>query len=55
MDKIATLIEWIKDSKHTVFFGGAGTSTESGLKDFRSVIMRNMTIHQKKYYHIVSF
>ncbi len=37
MDKINTLIDWIKNSKHTVFFGGAGTSTESGLKDFRSV------------------
>jgi len=36
MDKIDTLIEWIKDSNHIVFFGGAGVSTESGLKDFRS-------------------
>lgn len=36
MDKIDTLIEWIKDSKKIVFFGGAGVSTESGLKDFRS-------------------
>ena len=31
-----TLIRWIKDSKKIVFFGGAGVSTESGLKDFRS-------------------
>lgn len=30
------LINWIKTSKKTVFFGGAGVSTESGLKDFRS-------------------
>jgi len=30
------LIKWIKESKKTVFFGGAGVSTESGLKDFRS-------------------
>lgn len=30
------LINWIKASKKTVFFGGAGVSTESGLKDFRS-------------------
>lgn len=30
------LIELIKTSKHIVFFGGAGVSTESGLKDFRS-------------------
>ena len=36
MDKIDTLIEWIKESNHIVFFGGAGVSTESGLKDFRS-------------------
>ena len=36
MDEINTLIKWIKESKKTVFFGGAGVSTESGLKDFRS-------------------
>ena len=35
-EKINTLIEWIKDSNRIVFFGGAGVSTESGLKDFRS-------------------
>ena len=35
-DKIKTLSNWIKESKKTVFFGGAGVSTESGLKDFRS-------------------
>lgn len=37
MDKINILIEWIKESNNIVFFGGAGVSTESGLKDFRSV------------------
>ena len=37
MNDIKTLCEWIKASKKTVFFGGAGVSTESGLKDFRSV------------------
>ena len=26
----------IDDSRRIVFFGGAGVSTESGLKDFRS-------------------
>ena len=26
----------IKESKSTVFFGGAGVSTESGIPDFRS-------------------
>ena len=33
---IDKLVEYIKDSKKIVFFGGAGVSTESGLKDFRS-------------------
>ena len=36
MDKIELLIRYIKESKRIVFFGGAGVSTESGLKDFRS-------------------
>ncbi|TLS50226.1 NAD-dependent protein deacylase [Paenibacillus antri] len=27
---------WIADSERVVFFGGAGTSTESGIPDFRS-------------------
>ena len=34
---VKTLIEWIKAADKIVFFGGAGVSTESGLKDFRSV------------------
>ncbi len=36
MNNIDTLIQWIKESKRIVFFGGAGVSTESGIKDFRS-------------------
>lgn len=36
MNEVDTLISWIRDSKKIVFFGGAGVSTESGLKDFRS-------------------
>lgn len=36
MDKIATLQELINSSNKIVFFGGAGVSTESGIKDFRS-------------------
>ncbi|MBO8164381.1 MAG: NAD-dependent deacylase [Brevibacillus sp.] len=28
--------EWLRESKHTVVFTGAGMSTESGLPDFRS-------------------
>ena len=36
MNNIDTLIKYIKEAKKIVFFGGAGVSTESGLKDFRS-------------------
>lgn len=32
---VSTLAEWIADSPSTVFFGGAGVSTESGIPDFR--------------------
>ena len=35
-DKVQILARWIKESKRIVFFGGAGVSTESGIKDFRS-------------------
>ena len=31
------LKEWLLESRSTVFFGGAGVSTESGIPDFRSV------------------
>ena len=31
------LQEWVDQSRSTVFFGGAGVSTESGIPDFRSV------------------
>ena len=36
MDKIEKLINIINESDNIVFFGGAGVSTESGIKDFRS-------------------
>ena len=36
-DKIKTLQQWIDESRAIVFFGGAGVSTESGIRDFRSV------------------
>lgn len=36
-EKIKKLGEILKSSKNTVFFGGAGVSTESGIPDFRSV------------------
>ncbi len=35
-DQIEQLKKWIDQSNHTVFFGGAGVSTESGIPDFRS-------------------
>ncbi|HZG87635.1 NAD-dependent protein deacylase [Paenibacillus sp.] len=33
---IDTVRQWVRESKRAVFFGGAGTSTESGIPDFRS-------------------
>lgn len=36
-EKIAILQQWVDESDHIVFFGGAGVSTESGIPDFRSV------------------
>lgn len=35
-DMISTFSQMIKSSSKTVFFGGAGVSTESGVKDYRS-------------------
>ncbi len=35
--EIKTLKQWIQESDNIVFFGGAGVSTESGVRDFRSV------------------
>ena len=35
-DNITKLAEIVKNSRKIVFFGGAGVSTESGLKDYRS-------------------
>ena len=37
MQEIETLKRWVAESRYTVFFGGAGVSTESGIPDFRSV------------------
>ena len=34
-ERIATLVQWIFESKYPVVFTGAGISTESGLRDFR--------------------
>ena len=35
-NKILRFAQLIKDSSNVVFFGGAGVSTESGMKDYRS-------------------
>ena len=37
MEQLERLKQWISESNRIVFFGGAGVSTESGIKDFRSV------------------
>ena len=37
MSKLDQLKKWVAESRHVVFFGGAGVSTESGIPDFRSV------------------
>lgn len=36
-EALGTLKTWVDGSDNIVFFGGAGVSTESGIKDFRSV------------------
>lgn len=36
MEKVIRFAEMIKESNNIVFFGGAGVSTESGVKDYRS-------------------
>lgn len=35
-EALETLQKWVDESQKIVFFGGAGVSTESGIKDFRS-------------------
>ena len=37
MDGIGKLQRMVDESRHIIFFGGAGVSTESGIPDFRSV------------------
>lgn len=37
LEKLEILKQWVAESRHIVFFGGAGVSTESGIPDFRSV------------------
>ncbi|MHA6531451.1 NAD-dependent protein deacylase [Paenibacillus sp. BAC0078] len=49
MEQLQTLVSWIKDSGNIVFFGGAGTSTESGIPDFRSAAGLYQTQHNSPY------
>ncbi|ANF97997.1 NAD-dependent protein deacylase [Paenibacillus bovis] len=49
MDKVNQLAEWIRESSRIVFFGGAGTSTESGIPDFRSAAGLYQEIGQRGY------
>lgn len=49
MDQLQKLASWIKESDNIVFFGGAGVSTESGLKDFRSAAGLYQTQHNSPY------
>lgn len=46
-EKKAVFLNWLAESQHVVFFGGAGVSTESGIPDFRSV---DGLYHQKYDY-----
>ena len=47
MDALQTLKTWVDESNRIVFFGGAGVSTESGIRDFRGV---DGLYHQKFEY-----
>lgn len=48
-EKIERLATWIEASDYIVFFGGAGTSTESGIPDFRSAAGLYQTEHHSPY------
>lgn len=45
--KLALLQRWVEESTYTVFFGGAGVSTESGIPDFRGTD----GLYHQKYAH----
>ncbi|MFD1773308.1 NAD-dependent protein deacylase [Paenibacillus rhizophilus] len=49
MDSLQTLASWIQESGSIVFFGGAGTSTESGIPDFRSAAGLYLTEKHSPY------
>lgn len=47
-EKIKRFAKWIRGSRSAVFFGGAGVSTESGMKDYRSEDGLYHTVKQYK-------
>lgn len=49
MNSLQTLASWLNTSRSIVFFGGAGTSTESGIPDFRSAAGLYQTEHHSPY------
>ena len=49
MNKTQNLIQVIKNSKHLVFFGGAGVSVPSGIPDFRSATGLYSQKHHKHF------
>lgn len=55
MDKIKELQNIIDSSNNIVFFGGAGVSTESGIRDFRSTDgLYNQKFDKKPEYYLSS-
>ena len=42
-EKIKQLQQWVDQADRIVFFGGAGVSTESGIPDFRSGLLRPLS------------
>ena len=51
MDKITTFQKMLDESSNIVFFGGAGVSTASGIKDFRSA----NGLYQEKFKYPAEF
>ncbi len=47
--KILELVNILKNTKYLVFFGGAGTSTDSGVKDFRGKNGLYKTLYKDRY------
>jgi NAD-dependent deacetylase len=54
MDKISELQKLIDESNNIVFFGGAGVSTESGIKDFRGKDGIYTTSHEDNPEYLLS-